>query len=41
MDLVELIFALRACSSPKASLMASVSLLSFKGVLVPWALMYS
>ena len=41
MDLVELISASRARSSPSAFLMASVSSLSFRGVPVPWALMYS
>ena len=41
MDLVELTMQARAASSPRASLMALVSQASLRGVLVPWALMYS
>ena len=41
MDLVELTMQARAASSPRPFLMARVSQASFKGVLVPWALMYS
>ena len=41
MDLVEEIMHFLAFSSPSAVLMALVSQASFKGVLVPWALMYS
>ena len=38
MDLVELMVILRARSSPSAFLIASVSMRSFMGVPVPWAL---
>ena len=38
MLLVELMTALRASSSPSAFLMAMVSVLSLRGVEVPWAL---
>ena len=38
-DLIELIGTFRAISSPRASLIAAVSALSFRSVDVPWALM--
>ena len=41
MDLVEHRMARRASVSPRASLMAAVSDLSFRGVPVPWVLMCS
>ena len=41
MDLVEDTMHWRAASSPRAVLMALVSQASLRGVLVPWALMYS
>ena len=41
MDLVEDTMHWRAASSPRAVLMALVSQAAFKGVLVPWAWMYS